>query len=138
MQLFQCTPQEVAGIVAGVEGSLAELLGNDVPITTRSLARVKDWITDNPFSRAEVRPGDKEYVTFLYADPQRSAALPVTSEREDLFLFALQDRAAFSISRQVGGQYGFPNAFIEKEPGVVATSRRWSTVEKLVAKYGDD
>jgi len=33
----------------------------------------------------------------------------------------------------VNGSFGFPNAFAEKEPGVVATSRNWSTVTKIVA-----
>jgi uncharacterized protein (DUF1697 family) len=28
--------------------------------------------------------------------------------------------------------YGFPNNFIEKEFGVPATSRNWSTVKKIV------
>jgi uncharacterized protein (DUF1697 family) len=31
------------------------------------------------------------------------------------------------------GFYGFPNNFIEKELGVPATSRNWSTLTKIVA-----
>jgi uncharacterized protein (DUF1697 family) len=136
--LFHCAPEDLRAVVAGAEAELAELLGDEVPITTRPLNLVQDWIAENPFSGAGVQPGDKEYVTFLYAEPQRPVALPLASERGDLLVFASRRGDLFSLSRRVGGQYGFPNAFIEKELGVVATSRKWTTVERLVAKYGQD
>lgn len=134
--VFQCAPEDVSGVVAGVEASLVELLGNSVPITTRPLALARSWVADNPYSTVEVRADDKEYVTFLYKDPPYQVPLPLTSERGDIVVFKLRDRQVFSISRRVGGKYGFPNAFIEREFGVVATSRKWSTVERLVVKYG--
>jgi uncharacterized protein (DUF1697 family) len=136
--LFQCPPGNLQAIVTGAEAELAELLGNEVPITTRPLALVQDWLAEEPFSGPDVQPGDKEYVTFLYTEPQLPVALPLASERGDLLVFASREGDLFSLSRRVGGKYGFPNAFIEKELGVVATSRKWSTVERLVAKYGPD
>jgi len=33
--------------------------------------------------------------------------------------------------RKPNGMYGFPNNWIERELGVVATARNWSTVTKL-------
>jgi len=33
--------------------------------------------------------------------------------------------------RKPNGMYGFPNSWVEKELGVVATARNWSTVAKL-------
>ena len=32
---------------------------------------------------------------------------------------------------QENGFYGFPNAFIEQQLGVSATSRNWSTIKKI-------
>ena len=135
--LFQCAPQEVSGVVRGVEAKLEELLGNAVPITTRPLAVMKQWIESEPYASWEIRSDDKRYVTFLYHDPQHQLTFPLTSQRGDIVAFELREREVLSVSRRVEGKYGFPNAFIEKELGVVATSRRWSTVEKFIAKHGN-
>jgi len=34
--------------------------------------------------------------------------------------------------RKKNGWFGFPNDFIEKQLGVVGTTRNWSTVKKIV------
>jgi hypothetical protein len=60
--------------------------------------------------------------------------LPLESKTEKLEVFAIQDRAAFTVARRKKtGWFGFPNGFIEKEFGVAATTRQWRTVEKVVA-----
>lgn len=46
----------------------------------------------------------------------------------------MKNLEVFIVSRRKkNGFYGFPNNFIEKELGVSATSRNWSTVTKIVA-----
>jgi hypothetical protein len=45
----------------------------------------------------------------------------------------MRNRDVFIVSRRKkNGFYGFPNNFIEKELGVSATSRNWTTVTKIV------
>ena len=45
----------------------------------------------------------------------------------------MTDREIFVVSRpKKNGFYGFPNAVVESELGVSATSRNWNTVIKLV------
>jgi hypothetical protein len=45
---------------------------------------------------------------------------------------AIKRSEVFIVSRRKSnGFYGFPNNFIEKEMGVSATSRNWSTVTKI-------
>jgi hypothetical protein len=34
--------------------------------------------------------------------------------------------------RKTNGFFGFPNNFVEKELGVSATSRNWSTITKII------
>ncbi len=43
-------------------------------------------------------------------------------------------RVAFVVARRKpNGWFGFPNGFMEKQLGVVATTRQWSTIKKFVA-----
>jgi hypothetical protein len=45
----------------------------------------------------------------------------------------MKNLEVFIVSRKKNGRYGFPNNFIEREFGVAATTRNWSTVVKIVA-----
>jgi uncharacterized protein (DUF1697 family) len=55
------------------------------------------------------------------------------SEKEALEVIAIGDREVFVLSRRKkNGFFGFPNAFIEQELGVAATSRNWNTVTRIV------
>jgi hypothetical protein len=51
-----------------------------------------------------------------------------------LEVVGIQELEAFIVSRpKTNGFFGFPNNFIEKELGVSATTRNWSTVKKMLA-----
>ena len=72
-------------------------------------------------------------VAFLASEPAHTPKLPLISTSENLELLAVRDRAAFVIARRKkSGWFGFPNNFVEKQLGVTATTRQWSTVKKLI------
>jgi uncharacterized protein (DUF1697 family) len=76
----------------------------------------------------------KLYVVFLDSRPARQAGLPVIDEKEQLELIAVEGQEAYLVSRRKpNGMYGFPTIFLERELGVTATARNWSTVSKLIA-----
>lgn len=86
----------------------------------------------DPFKR--VGPGDVMLcVVFLFDEPQQKPKLPLISTTDKLELIAIRDRAAFVVARRKKtGWFGFPNNFVEKQLGVTATTRQWSTVKKLI------
>jgi uncharacterized protein (DUF1697 family) len=86
----------------------------------------------DPFTRIE--PGEVMLcVVFFFHKPKQRPKLPLTSETDRLELIALKDRAAFVVARRKKtGWFGFPNNFVEKQLGVTATTRQWSTVKKLI------
>jgi hypothetical protein len=52
---------------------------------------------------------------------------------------AIQDRAVFILARRKRtGWFGFPNNWVEKEFGVTASTRNWSTLEKIVAAFSTE
>lgn len=72
-------------------------------------------------------------ITFLSQKPVRRPKFPLLSPKEALEAFAMVNLEVFTISRRKkNGFHGFPNGFIEKELGVSATSRNWSTLAKIV------
>ena len=85
----------------------------------------------DPFKRVE---GDVMLcVVFLFDEPVTVPKLPLKSTTEKLELIAVRERAAFVVARRKkSGWFGFPNNFVEKELGVTATTRQWSTIKKLI------
>ncbi len=76
----------------------------------------------------------KLYVTFLFRKPRGRPLFPLVSAKEALEAVAVRDREVFIVSRRKkNGFFGFPNGIIEKELGVLATRRNWTTVTKIAA-----
>lgn len=86
----------------------------------------------DPFKRVE-RGDVMLCVAFLAGKPAQTPKLPFKSISENLELIAVKDRTAFVVARRrKTGWFGFPNNFVEKQLGVTATTRQWSTIKKLV------
>jgi uncharacterized protein (DUF1697 family) len=72
-------------------------------------------------------------VVFLSQKPVKKPTFPLVNAKEELTAVGMTDLEVFVVSRRKkSGFYGFPNTFIEKELGITATSRNWSTVTRLV------
>ena len=87
----------------------------------------------NPFKK--IKTGDEVvlFVVFLSNQTKPTPKLPLISIKENLELFEIKDGTAFIVARRKqNGWFGFPNAFVEKELGVVGTTRNWNTVNKIV------
>jgi len=69
---------------------------------------------------------------FLSNQPKHPPKLPLISIKEGVELLEIKDGSAFVVARRKpNGSFGFPNAFVEKELGVVGTTRNWNTVNKI-------
>lgn len=97
------------------------------------MSEVESLLRATSFKDFEHEPDVKLYVAFLYEKPSMKPPLPLLSSKEGLEAFKMKEREVFLVSRRkTNGMYGFPNNFIEKEFGVPATTRNWSTVKKIV------
>ena len=114
-----------------IEQKLLHTFGHQIAVMVFPLADLEALVKRDPFKRAK-RETDVMFVTFLRSEIARVKS-PPESRTENLKVIAVQDRAAFIVARRKqNGRFGFPNNFIEKEFGVAATTRNWSTVEKIV------
>lgn len=110
--------------------------GEAPEILVRPAAAVVALAEHPPFAPPDLAPSKdlKLYVAFLAAPPARPPLLPVVDDKERLEAIAVRGTEAFIVSRPKPSRFfGMPNIFIERELGVVATCRNWSTVTKLAA-----
>ena len=75
-------------------------------------------------------------VTFCDPAAVASVQLPLVSAREDCVIFRIDDGIAFSITRNVSGKIGYPTPVLEQAIRQPVTTRGWSTILRLVARFG--
>jgi uncharacterized protein (DUF1697 family) len=132
--IFDSQPSRFSSVLKRIQANLRTLLGAEPQLLIRTLDELDSIVRAAPFTAFERESKIKLYVVFLSEKPTSLPKLPLTSVKEALEAIAIKDFDAFIVSRQKpNGFFGFPNNFIEKELGVSATSRNWSTVTKLVA-----
>jgi len=132
--IFDAAETRADVLVKKIEKELHKSFGHDVPVLLRTLAELEAILKRNPFKKIKADAEVVMFVTFLAAEPGGKPKLPLISSTENLEVFAIENRVAFILARRKNnGWFGFPNNFIEKQLGVPATTRNWTTVNKIVA-----
>ncbi len=135
--VFGATGTPLSSLMRKLEPKLVKLVGAEIAVAYRSLHELEELIRLDPFRDAQTRPGDKRYVSFLTRKPTAQPRLPLYSEKQALKVLHMRGLDVFVISgKRPSGWYGFPNNFVEKELGVCATTRNWSTLLRIVREYG--
>ena len=132
--IFESRSANVKSLTKKIERALDKDLGYHVAVILRSLDQLQKVISRNPFKKVEKKKDVMMFcAVFLAEDPQRKPKLPFVSKTENVEVFEIADGAAFVVSRRKkNGWFGFPNAVVEKEFGVVATTRQWKSLQKIV------
>lgn len=130
--VFESAAKNRRPIAAKVEKLLSQSLDTNLRAIVFSLDDLAKMAKQDPFTLVE--PGDVMLcVVFLFDEPSETPVLPLIATTDNLELIAIRDRAAFVVARRKKtGWFGFPNNFVEKQLGVTATTRQWSTLKKLV------
>ncbi|HEY8226260.1 MAG TPA: DUF1697 domain-containing protein [Pyrinomonadaceae bacterium] len=131
---FKARTTNVEALRRKIEKQLYASLGYEVKVMLRSVEELANVVKRNPFKQIDPDKNVMLFVSFLASEPTKRPRLPLRSESENLDVIALRDKAAFTVSRRKkNGWFGFPNLFIEKQLGVNATTRNWTTVKRIVA-----
>jgi hypothetical protein len=99
----------------------------------QTIDELKELLRTGPFKK--IKPGAEVMlcVTLITAEPKAGPKLPFQSAIENLEVLAIKNCAAFILCRRKkNGMFSFPNNFFEKEFGVVATTRQWNTIVRIV------
>ena len=130
--IFDAADKNPAVLTQKIEKKLHKLLGYNVNVLLRTFREVEDIVKRNPFKGIKPAADIKMYVTFLSKEPAVKLKIPLKSSKEGLEVSRIDNRDAFILSRMVKGRFGFPNNFLEKELGGPATTRNWTTVNKVI------
>ena len=131
--LFEAGDGDASAVIQKIQVSLDRLLGTKATVLFRTFRDVENIVKADPFKDAAADAEVKRYVAFLSQTPAIKPALSPTDPKEALEAIAVKNLEVFIVSRKKkNGMYGFPNNFIEKEFGVAATTRNWTTVTRIV------
>ena len=133
--IFESTEKNTGALFQNMRAQLRDLVGGEPEMITRTVRELERMEERAPFKRLKTERDAKLYVVFLARAPSSKLKpkFPLVLPKEKLEAIAMTDREVFIVSRRKkNGFYGFPNNFIEKELGVSATTRNWSTVTKIV------
>lgn len=120
-------------LVKKIEKKLLTSFGHEVTVILRTVDELKSLVGRDPFKKFKSSGEVMRFVVFLANEPSKKPKLPLQSLSENMDVFAIKDRTAFIVARRKKtGWFGYPNNLIEKELGVAATTRNWSTVGKIV------
>ena len=121
-------------LAAQIERKVRKSFGHEISVVLQTIDDLKRILKVDAFKK--VKPGKDTmlFVVLLASEPPRKPKLPLRNKNGSLELLAIKHRAAFIVCyRKPNGFFEFPNNYFEKEFGVIATTRNWSTLNRIVA-----
>jgi uncharacterized protein (DUF1697 family) len=131
--IFESPEKNTTALFQKVRVQACDLVGQETGIVFRTVCELEGMVKSAPFQGHEAEPGIKLCVVFLSQGPRSKPRFPLVSLPEAVEAVGMKNLDVFVVSRRKkNGFHGFPNNFIEKQLGVEATTRNWSTILKVV------
>ncbi len=130
--LFDSSAKNQETLTKKIEKGLAEALGYNVPVILRTQEEFVQIVELDPHTKYAGEKDSKFYVVFGAKELEKLPRLPFFSQKKDVEIKEIHKKEFFCLSHPLpNGTWGFPNAFVEKEFKIAATTRNWNTVNKL-------
>ncbi len=130
--VFSSDSNDVGPLILKIENEIEKAFGFHAEVILRRFTDVETLVNSTFFDLIQASAGKKHYITFLKDEYAGELALPVFSKNKDVEIISQDKMDFFSISNIYKGNYGFPNAFIEKLTGIPATTRNPNTLVKIL------
>ncbi|RZU73696.1 uncharacterized protein (DUF1697 family) [Micromonospora kangleipakensis] len=126
--VFTSRTAETAKVARGLERALADELGLDVPVLVRTGAELTAVTAGSPYADRQDDP-TRLLVAFLSAPPAKTRVRALTVPAGENVEYTVAGREIHLHFPDGGyGRSKFTNAYLEKQLGVVATTRNWKSV----------
>jgi uncharacterized protein (DUF1697 family) len=119
---------------AAFRAALARELPFKCEIMIRPSKEILDLSKENPFA-GDRRDDIDAHVSIMRERPATIPKLPIYAPSKDKWEIKISDvigTAVLSLRRRVKNARLYPNAIVEKQFGVAATTRSWNTIDKIV------
>ncbi len=130
--LFDSENKEPADLAADIAGKIFQRYGFEVPVVIRTMAELEYIRKSNPFRNKGNEDTDKMHVTFLSEKPDTVRENQIMEHRFLPDEFVIMGKEVYLYCPDGYGRTKLTNQFFESRLKVVATTRNWKTVEKLV------
>ena len=130
--VFDSADTDEARLFQRIRAKVGALIGAEPGIVFRTARQIDALVRAAPFKAFETESALKLYVVCLAERPSVRPRFPLRLPKDALEAVGMKGLDVLVVSRRKSnGFYGFPNNFIEKELGVPATSRNWTTVTRM-------
>ncbi len=119
-------------IEKAIKQGIIEKFSLNLEVITKSLEEMSDIIKSMPFKETNLDKGEKIYLTFLSKKPSEHSIekLEEVEGKGDKIIVA--GKTAYILCKKGYSETVYNNNFLERTLGVIATSRNFQTIKKLV------
>jgi uncharacterized protein (DUF1697 family) len=130
--VFNSDNSDPAELIQLIEDLIEKSFGFRTDVILRKTSDIEAIVSSPLFNTLKSDLSKKYYITFLKSSFIDVLTLPLFSKNGDVEIIYSGKTTFISISTLYKGNYGFPNAFIEKLTRIPATTRNPNTLEKLL------
>lgn len=129
--IYSAPRKLVPAVPRSVADAIAERLGHEVPVVTRSAAELSDVAKNNPLLGPGVDP-HLLHVAFLASRPGAARVRALDPDRSPPDEFAVRGREIYLRCPNGMARTRLTNAYFDARLATASTVRNWRTVLKLV------
>ena len=130
--IFDSDETDTKKLTMILEDVIEKSFGFRTDVILRRHSDIESILNSLKISIAESGEDRKYYLTFLKEESSAIIPLPTFSKNRDVEIIYHNSKDFISISSLFKGNFGFPNAFIEKIAGIPATTRNPITLGKIL------
>ena len=131
--VYRASDKAASRVAKVVERAIAEELGLDVPVTTRTALELGEVARANPFPRGRGCDPSSLHVVFLASTPTPAKLATLDPKRSPPDELAARGREIYLRCPNGIGRSKLTNAYFDRTLGTVSTVRNWRTVLQLLA-----
>jgi uncharacterized protein (DUF1697 family) len=128
--IFDSPSADIQELSAEIQRTIKNAFGFDVPVFIRTIEEFTALIQNNPFPNKDLT---KLHVTFLSSSPASQPIQEIDTVKDELEEFLICGKEIYLFCPNGYGQTKLTNNFFEKNLKVLATTRNWNSVNKLLS-----
>jgi uncharacterized protein (DUF1697 family) len=128
--IFDSTDVDTNGLSIKIQNELKKTIGFPVSVLLKKPEELREIIRNNPFVKEKEQIG--LYVTFLFSSPSEACVEGLDKGSSNADEFAVRGKTIYVYCANGYGRTKYSNDYFEKKLGVVATTRNWKMVNKLL------
>ncbi len=127
---------KAAKILSAARAHLFAQLGFEEPAFWRELVYLQTLVAQEPFADIDPHSVYERCVTFFDEHARLGPAPAQKNTKGDVVVISYTKAEMLSVCYKLGASPGSPNAFAERQFDVKSSTRSWSTICRIVKKFG--